>query len=102
LTGGECWPGGEPPWKSILEDKLAADKADKLKGKQAQGYEDLKLMLAQGKSGRNQHDLVRDLKGKKAIDLPGSGKGRGAVRVVFSEPTPGTIVIHDIVDYHTK
>jgi len=31
------------------------------------------------------HDLGGDLTGWKAMDIPGTGKGRGAGRIVFSQ-----------------
>jgi hypothetical protein len=50
-------------------------------------------------AGGNQHALKGDLAGKSAIDLGGSGKGRGAERVIFSA-AENEVIIHDIVDYH--
>jgi RHS repeat-associated protein len=103
LTGDQGYCGSSPwPLKEIIEEKDAWHKADKLKGRQKDAYEEIKDLLAQGKPGKNQHDLRGDLAGKKAVDLPGSGKGRGVMRVVYSEETPGFIVIHDVVDYHNK
>ncbi|MNV91124.1 hypothetical protein D3C71_1855830 [compost metagenome] len=40
-----------------------------------------------------------DLADKYAIDLGGSGKGRGAERVI-SSVKDGAVTIHVIVDYH--
>jgi hypothetical protein len=42
-----------------------------------------------------------DMTGKFAADLPGSGKGRGAERIIYSK-TDDEIIIHDIRDYHVK
>lgn len=68
-------------------------------GRKAEAYEKIKYALSQGTAGGNQHQLGTDLKGKSAIDLGGSGKGRGAERVIFS--TNGNeVIIHDILCYH--
>uniref|UniRef100_UPI0015D71C38 hypothetical protein n=1 Tax=Escherichia fergusonii TaxID=564 RepID=UPI0015D71C38 len=64
-------------------------------------YDAIKIMLSRGESGKNQHSLHGVLKGKSAADLPGSSKGRGGDRVLYSE-TENEIIIHDIVDYHKK
>ncbi|MBA8501823.1 hypothetical protein HVW15_12565 [Escherichia fergusonii] len=87
--------------KTIIEEDLAAKKGDALKGKQAEAYDAIKIMLSRGESGKNQHSLHGDLKGKSAADLPEIGKGRGGDRVLYSE-TENEIIIHDIVDYHKK
>lgn len=86
-------------FKTIVESDKVAKISDNLKGKKAQGYEKIKMDLSQGKAGGNKHELKGDLKGMKAVDLPGSGKGRGAERVVYKE-TPDTVEIEDITDYH--
>lgn len=44
--------------------------------------------------------LTGDRKGTSAINLVGSGKGRGRMRIIFSETKDGAINIHEIVDYH--
>jgi Pretoxin HINT domain len=85
--------------KTIIEDAAAAKKGDALKGKSKEAYEAIKDMLSRGERGGNQHPLTGDLKGKMAVDLPGSGAGRGSQRVIFSE-SPIGIIIHNIVDYH--
>jgi len=64
---------------------------------QQKDYEQVKEMLSEGKPGRNQHDLGGELKGKKAADIRGGGRGRD--RVVYSE-TADEVIIHDIIDYH--
>jgi hypothetical protein len=82
-------------------EKTAYQKADKLAGKSREGYQKALDKLSKGEAGGNVHNLTGDLAGKKAVDLPGSGKGRGRVRIIFSE-TDDRITIHDIVDYHKK
>ncbi len=90
---------GPCPFKTIIEESGAVKKADALTGRKAEAYEKIKDALAQGKAGGNQHALKGDLAGKSAIDLGGSGKGRGAERVIFSTDND-VVTIHDIVDYH--
>ena len=87
--------------KTIVETAAVVKKADALTGKMAASYEKIKVLLSQGKAGANQHALKGDLAGKSAADLGGSGKGRGAERVIFSEKE-NEVIIHDIVDYHKK
>jgi RHS repeat-associated protein len=90
---------GVAPAKTIVEEASVIKKADALTGRKAEAYEKIKDALSQGKAGGNQHELRGDLKGKSAIDLGGSGKGRGAERVIFST-NENEVIIHDIVDYH--
>jgi hypothetical protein len=85
--------------KTVVEEAGVIKKADALTGRKAEAYEKIKDALSQGKAGGNQHELKGDLSGKSAIDLGGSGRGRGAERVIFSTKE-NEIVIHDIVDYH--
>jgi hypothetical protein len=87
--------------KTIVETKEAVKKAEGLSGPMAKAYEKLKDMLALGGAGKNQHALSGDLKGKSAVDLAASGKGRGGDRVIYSE-TNNEVIIHNIVDYHKK
>ncbi|WP_342351530.1 RHS repeat-associated core domain-containing protein [Gilliamella apis] len=94
------WCGNNQPWKTIVEDEKVVAQAGKLNPQQLRAYEEAKDILAQGKPGRNQHVLTGDRKGTSAIDLVGSGKGRGRMRVIFSETKDGAINIHEIVDYH--
>ena len=60
---------------------------------------DIKTRLATGKLGGNIHRLKGDLKGWQAIDIPGTGKGRGAGRIVFRE-LGGEIEIKGLVKGH--
>jgi hypothetical protein len=55
-------------------------------------------MLAAGSPGKN-HVFKGDLKGWNAVDLPGSGKGRGAQRVIYKVDAD-RVVIKEITDYH--
>ena len=43
--------------------------------------------------------LTGGYKGKWAVDVPGSDKGRGAYRIIY-EDTPNGIVLKEIIDYH--
>ena len=87
--------------RTIVESADAARKGDALTGRSKEGYEEIKDLLSQGRPGKHQHSLTGDLQGKSAADLPGSGRGRGAQRVIFDESS-NEVVIHDIVDYHRK
>ena len=57
--------------------------------------------LKAGLAGGNQHALSGDLKGFFAMDVKGSGKGRGGLRIIYKKE--GDIIqIHNITDYHKK
>ncbi len=84
---------------TVVEEAGAAKQGDALRGKQREGYEQIKGMLASGLSGKNQHALKGDLKGWSAVDLPGSGKGRGAVRVIYKIENE-QVIIKEFKDYH--
>lgn len=90
--------------KAVTEEGAAVAKADKLfrtNKKAWNDYQDILAMLSEGRAGKNQHSLGRELAGQKGVDFPGSGRGRGATRVVYTE-TEERIVVHDILDYHKK
>ena len=59
----------------------------------------IKPQLANSKAGGTIHDLGGELKGWKAIDIPGTGKGRWTVRIIFKEEN-GIIVIKGLVKDH--
>ena len=74
-------------WKTLKESTSLTKVIEKAYGKSAvETYENtIKTQLSNGNLGRNIHELGGDLKGYKAIDIPGTGKGRGAGRIVFRE-----------------
>jgi mRNA-degrading endonuclease RelE of RelBE toxin-antitoxin system len=86
-------------YKTIVEEPKASKAYDKLDKNQQKSIEDALRLIRNGEAGRNQHDLQKDLKGFKAIDIKGSGGGRGKLRMVFKE-TDSEIIIQDIIDYH--
>jgi hypothetical protein len=90
---------GSTKLMTVVEEQVAAKQADALTGKMKQGYEQVKDMLAAGKPGKNQHALKGDLAGWSAADLPGSGKGRGAQRIIY-KVEEDQIIIREIQDYH--
>jgi RHS repeat-associated protein len=91
--------GDSPEMKTIVEEQAATKKADALKGPMKAGYDQVKELLSRGLPGHNQHPLTGDLKGWFAADVPGSGAGRGATRVIFRQDGD-QIIIKDIVNYH--
>ena len=60
----------------------------------------LKSNLAQGVPGINEHPLLRELQGWKAADIPGTGKGRGAGRIIYRDAGNGLIEIKGFVKGH--
>lgn len=93
-------PSVTPPMKTIVESEKAEREASLLKGPTREAYEKIKETLARGNAGGNQHFLRKELRGQLAIDLPDSGKGRGAKRVLFRQ-TEHEVYIEEVgVDYH--
>lgn len=67
-------------------------------------------LLIKGQPGLKQHALSGNLKGWFAIDVRGSGGGRGVIRIVYRYENNGqsvktfqeatSVVIKQIYDYH--
>jgi RHS repeat-associated protein len=83
----------------IVESGDATKVLDKLGPSARKSVEEALELIRHGKAGGNQHVLTGDLKGFNAIDVKGSGKGRGALRIIFNS-TEDEIFIHSIQDYH--
>lgn len=66
-------------------------------------YEKALEILRTGQAGKNQHPLGnkagRNLTGYKAIDIPGTGDGRGGMRIIYQE-TENEIILHSVENYH--
>lgn len=87
--------------RSVIESEEAVKTFDRLAPSTQKKVADAIEILRQGKAGGNQHPLARDLKGYNAIDVKGTGAGRGGLRVIYQE-FMDAIYIHDIRDYHVK
>ncbi len=85
--------------KGIKQSQKAQKDYDKLTDQQKKAHDEIVNDLTLGKAGRNQHPLTGDRKGQFAADLPGSGGGRGRMRIVYTI-TDDTINVIEIVDYH--
>ena len=85
--------------KTLIESPEVSKVLDKMGAGQRAQVDKILDDLAHGRPGRNQHALTGDLKGKFAVDVPGSGRGRGALRIVYEDTLDG-IVLHFITDYH--
>ena len=83
--------------KTIVESQAATKVLDKLKPSIRKKVDEALDLVHKGLAGGNQHDLVGDLKGYKAIDI----KGRRGLRMVYKE-TDDELIIHSIQDYHKK
>ena len=88
--------------RTVTESPTLGKTIEKAYGKKALNYfeNNLKTQLSNGSIGGNIHDLGKQLAGYKAIDLPGTGKGRGAGRIVFKELSNGVIEILGLVKGH--
>ncbi|MBO9204407.1 hypothetical protein J7I42_29230 [Niastella sp. MAH-29] len=89
----------DPEQRTVVESKDAAKVYDKMDKQMQTRVEEAIQKVRSGEAGGNQHVLGRDLKGYNAIDLKGTGKARGGVRIVYRE-TNKEIFIKDITDYH--
>jgi hypothetical protein len=85
-------------WKTLAEP-IGLEKAifKKFGEQGVEEFEKIKLRLAQGQAGGNIHDLG---KGRKAVDIGHSGKGRGAGRLIFRETEDGIIDIEGFTGDH--
>ena len=89
------------PFKTVVEGKGLLKELEKAYGKQAveEFEKNIKTRLAKGQPGGKVHDLKGDLKGWKAVDIPGTGHGRGGGRIIFRE-LESTIEIKGLVKGH--
>ena len=88
------------PWRSIIESPGASKAIDKLSPTGRKGFDTAVEKLARGERGLNQHALGKDRAGQFAIDIPGTGKGRGAGRLIFRETKEGAVEILDVLLKH--
>ncbi|SHE55880.1 intein C-terminal splicing region [Chryseobacterium takakiae] len=88
-------------WKTVLHPGSLEKTIEKTWGKNAvKTFDNVIEQLASGKAGKNVHNLGGELKGYKAIDLAGTGSGRGAGRIIFKETSEqveivGAVIGHD-------
>jgi hypothetical protein len=92
-------PGGAGPGRTVIEENAAANAADKLTGRQQGGYQRAIDELAHDIPGQHDHAL-KGTGGLRSRDLPGSGKGRGAMRIVYRRNPDGSVTIVEIADTH--
>ena len=88
-----------PRLRTIVESNEVSKIIDKLPPSLRKSVDDTIELLLHDKPRKNQHALTGDLRGFSAIDVAGSGKGRGALRIVYAK-TDTEILIHSIQDYH--
>lgn len=95
--------GKESNTRKVEESSKARREKKKLTREQLREYEEAKEALEENDSRKlrqlGDHALKGDRKGQRALDLKGSGRGRGRLRIVY-EVTKGTVTIVEIVDYH--
>ncbi len=97
----KIWGAGlEYELKTVLHPGALEKTIEKNWGKNAvEAFDNIIDQLANGKAGGNIHSLNKELKGYKAIDIPGTGAGRGAGRVIFKD-SPNQVEIIGIVKGH--
>lgn len=97
-----AWVHNSCKWRTIVETVEVSRIINSMSPTHRAAYERVVEILSRRKAGLNQHTLSGDLKGQFAIDLPGTGSGRGAVRAIYTEEKNGSVVVRDIFDYHKK
>lgn len=50
--------------------------------------------------GLNEHALTGNRKGQWAVDIKGTGRGRGAGRVIYEKLSDGTIKVIEVLTDH--
>lgn len=76
----------------------------KLSPEARKGYDSAIEALKKGDTrGLNEHPLSGNRKGQWAVDIKGTGKGRGAGRIIYTKDSDGTInVIQVLTDHNYK
>jgi hypothetical protein len=97
----KIWGAGlEYELKTVLHPGTLEKTIEKNWGKTAvESFDNIIDQLSSGKAGGNIHSLNKELKGYKAIDIPGTGAGRGAGRIIFKD-SPNQVEIIGIVKGH--
>ncbi|MDF2548763.1 MAG: hypothetical protein K0R93_3661 [Anaerosolibacter sp.] len=111
LTSASGVPGSQIV-KNLVEDALITSagviipkeverQAKKLSPEAKKGLEKALEALETGDTrGLNDHPLSGNRKGQRAVDIKGTGKGRGAGRVIFEKLRDGGIKIIEIITDH--
>ena len=77
--------------------------AKKLSPEAKKGFDKAIKALESGDlRGLNNHRLIRSRKGQFALDLKGTGKGRGDGRIIYTKKSDGSINIIEVLTDHKK
>ena len=109
-SGGVAAGGALPPDKGPEDDpqnrkvnipKNVERQAKKLSPEARKGFEKAIEALRNGDTrGLNDHPLSGNRSGQRAIDIKGTGKGRGAGRIIYEYGENGEINIIEILTDH--
>ncbi|WP_010503351.1 polymorphic toxin-type HINT domain-containing protein [Paenibacillus elgii] len=81
--------------------KSAERVAKKLSPEAKKGYDNAIEALQKGDTrGLNEHALSGDRKGQWAVDIKGTGRGRGAGRIIYTKDSDGTINVIEVLTDH--
>ncbi|MCC0567295.1 polymorphic toxin-type HINT domain-containing protein [Brevibacillus borstelensis] len=81
--------------------KSAERVAKKLSPEARKGYDNAIEALKKGDTrGLNEHALSGDRKGQWAVDIKGTGKGRGAGRIIYTKDSDGNISVIEVLTDH--
>ena len=87
--------------KKVNIPKEVERQAKKLSPEAKKGYEKAIKALENGDTrGLNDHPLSGNRSGQRAIDIKGTGKGRGAGRIIYKIGKDGEINIIEIITDH--
>ncbi|WP_060819076.1 polymorphic toxin-type HINT domain-containing protein [Paenibacillus riograndensis] len=85
----------------VTISKAAARVAKKLSPEAKKGYEAAIMGLETGDlRGLNAHPLSGTRKGQWAVDIKGSGSGRGDARVIYTKDSDGNINVVEVITTH--
>jgi hypothetical protein len=100
LVHNDCPEGGSGA-KKVNEPKNVERQSKKLSPEAKKGYEKAIKALESGDTrGLNDHPLSGNRSNQRAIDIKGTGKGRGAGRIIYEFGEDGEINIIEILTDH--
>ena len=89
-----------PSGRQITESPGATRALDRLSPEVRRGVDEGLSKIAFDKAGLNQHALRGDRAGQWAMDIPGTGSGRGAGRLIYSYEKDGGITLIEVLLQH--
>jgi len=93
--------GGAEDKTKVEIPKNVQRKVKKLSPEAKKGYDKAIDGLKNGDTkGLNDHPLSGNRSGERAVDIKGTGKGRGGGRIIYERNPDGSITVKDIILNH--